>query len=157
MGDTMDRTEDRTTERAVRERNAHDRDRLRRLAGAADAALRRPLADGWTVAAVLVHLAFWDRWVEERWERYGRDGIIEELPDGILDLANAAGLPGWLAVEPGAAAALALDAAEAVDRRIAALAPAAVVHALTTGRPAMVDRSLHRGPHLDEIERTLAA
>ncbi len=36
-------------------------------------------------------------------------------------------------------------AAEAVDRRIEGLAAEAVAHALATDRPAMADRSLHRG------------
>lgn len=141
-------------DRSFLQRNDRDRARLRRLTGAADAALRRPLADGWTVAA-LAHLAFWDGWVGARWDRYDRDGAIEDLLDGILDLANAAGLPGWLAIEPRAAA-LALAAAEAVDRRIVALPPEAVAHGPATGRPAIVDRSPHRGPHLDQIERALA-
>ena len=140
-------------DRAFVARNAASRERLRRLADAGDAALGRPLGDGWTIGAVLAHLAFWDRWVLARWDRYERDGAIEDLPDGILDLANAAGLPGWLALEPARAAAMALAAAEEVDRRIDGLPPAAVAHALATGRPTMLDRSLHRGPHLDAIDR----
>jgi len=94
-------------------------------------ALRRPLADGWPVAAALARLAFWDGWLEARWDRYDRDGATEDLPDGILDLANAAGPPSWLAIAPRAAA-LALSAAE------------------------VVDRSLHRGSHLDQIDQALA-
>lgn len=42
------------------------------------------------------------------------------------------------------AAGLALAAAEAV------------AHALSTGHPAVVDRSLHCGPRLDQIERAPA-
>lgn len=137
-------------------RNDQDRERLHGLvARLGDDVLRRPLAAGWTVAA-LAHLAFWDRWVAARWEHYDRTGTLEDLPDGIADLANAAALPLWLALPPREATALALAAAEETDCRIAALPAAAVAHALTTGRPVMVDRSLHRGPHLDEIERALA-
>ncbi len=144
-------------DRFYRQRNAHDRDRLRHIAVTADDdMLRRRIDADWTVAAALAHLAFWDRWVTARWDQYDRDGAIQDLPDGILDLANAAGLPEWLALPPRTAADLALEAAEAVDRRIEGLAAEAVAHALATDRPAMADRSLHRGPHLDQIERVLA-
>ena len=145
-------------DRSHLERNARDRERLRVLvARLDDEALQRPLDSPWTVAATLAHLAFWDRWVQARWDRYERDGAIQDLPDGVIELGNTAGLPQWLALAPRRAADLALAAAEKGDRRIAALAPEAVQHALATGRQAMVDRSLHRGPHLDEIERHLAA
>ncbi len=139
------------------QRNARDRERLRHLvANITDEGLQQPVGGGWTVAAVLAHLAFWDEWVRARWDQYARDGAIEDLPDGILDLANAAGLPLWRALLPRRAAELALAAAEEVDRRIETLAAEAVAHALSTGRPAMVDRSLHRGAHVDEVERVLA-
>jgi hypothetical protein len=145
-------------ERSHLERNARDRERLRDLvARLDDEALQRPLDGPWTVAATLAHLAFWDRWVQARWDRYERDGAIEDLPDGVIELANAAGLPQWLALAPRRAAEQALAAAEEGDRRIARLAPEAVRHAMATGRRSMLDRSLHREPHLDEIERQLAA
>lgn len=117
--------------------------------------LGREVAGDWTAAALLAHLAFWDRWVIARWEQYDRDGEIEALPDGVLDLINAAASAQWLALQPAEAVDLALEAAEAVDRRIAALPPAGVDHALATGRGTMLDRSRHRTAHLDEIERSL--
>lgn len=81
-------------DRTCIERNARDGDWLRRLAAdPADDAPRRPLDDGWTVAAALARLAFWDRSVEERWDRYARHGAIDELLDGIVDIANPAGRP----------------------------------------------------------------
>ena len=139
------------------QRNTQSRERLGTIiASASDEDLQRSLGDSWTVAAVLAHLAFWDQWVAARWDRYDRDGAIEDVPDGVVDLANAAGLPLWRAYEPRRAAALALTAAEAVDRRIEALPAAAVAHALATGRRTMVDRSLHRSAHLDEIEQRFA-
>lgn len=119
-------------------------------------ALGRVVAEGWTVAAVLAHLAFWDRWVVARWDRYDREGGLGSLPDEVLDLVNAAAAGHWLALPAATAVDLALAAAEEADRRIAALPRAGVEHALATGRPAMLDRSLHRTPHLDEVERALA-
>lgn len=137
-----------------RRRNNESRERLRALIDRlGEEGLRRPLGGGWTAGAVFAHLAFWDRWVAARWDRYDRDGVIETLPDGVLDLVNAAGLPLWRALDPGRAAALAVEAAEAVDRRIAALKAEAERYAMATDRPAVLDRSLHRTPHLDELER----
>lgn len=137
-------------------RNAADRERLRALVTRlSEEELQRPLAEGWTAAATLAHLAFWDRFVLVRWEQYDREGAFLDLPDRHLDLVNAAMLPQWLALAPRRAAELALVEAEAVDRRIAGLAPEAVRAALATNRPAMIDRSLHRRAHLDELERTV--
>lgn len=135
-------------------RNRADRERLRALG----ARLRaedwcRPLANGWTPAAVLGHLAFWDRFVLARWRLFEREGALATLPDEHLDLTNEAALPLWLALSGAQAAVLALAAAEEVDLAIEALPPSAVELALATGRPAMVDRSLHRREHLDTLER----
>jgi Mycothiol maleylpyruvate isomerase N-terminal domain len=42
--------------------NTAERARLEAVVGRlTDADLKRPLAAGWTVAAVLAHLAFWDQ------------------------------------------------------------------------------------------------
>lgn len=82
-------------ERPFDARDAHARVRLRRLTeGVADEARRCPVADDWTVTAAFAHFAFWDRSVEECWDRYARASAIDELPDGIVDIANPAGLPG---------------------------------------------------------------
>jgi hypothetical protein len=64
---------------------------------------------------------------------------------------NAAGLPLCLALSPEAAVAEAIEAAVEVVGRIATLSPAAVEAALTTGRRAMLDRTFHWTPHLDEL------
>ena len=54
-------------------RNDAERARLRALvARLSDADLARPMPGGWTVAAVLAHLAFWDQRIMvllERWEQ----------------------------------------------------------------------------------------
>jgi hypothetical protein len=139
-------------------RNAASRERLRTLAESADELdLRRPLGDGWTVAVALAHLAFWDRFVRARWDRYLQDGVIDDLPEGFVDLANSAGLPQWLALDPHRCVEVALDAAEAIDGLIERLPPAAVEDVVESGRPGMIDRSLHRSSHLDDVERAFAS
>ena len=116
-------------------------------------ALCRRVASGWTVAATLAHLAFYDDWVAERWRRYQAAGAIQDLPDDITDLVNASGERGWHAVDPIRARAIVIEAADAVSDLIGTLPQAALADALATGRRAFVDRSLHWDPHVDEIER----
>jgi hypothetical protein len=119
----------------------------------------RPLAlsGGWTASAVLAHLAFWDRFVVARWDQYERTGAIDPLPETLLDLVNAAAMPVWLAMDAAAAAASATQAAAQVADRIAAVDPGAIDYARRTHRLAMLDRSLHWSPHLDELEAALDA
>ncbi len=108
-------------------------------------------AAGWGVTATLAHLAFYDDWVAERWRRYLYAGAFQTLPDGITDLVNAAGLRGWQAVAPDQARQIACRAAEEVTKLILEVPRRALEAAIDTGRLAMVDRSLHWGPHLDEM------
>lgn len=138
------------------ERNASELARLSALAGRLQERGRQlALSDGWTGSAVLAHLAFWDRFVVARWDAYHRDGVIIELPTAHLDLVNAAGLPMWRALDLDEAVAQAVAAASEVTERIASLGREAVSHALLTQRPAMLDRTLHWSPHLDELAGAL--
>jgi hypothetical protein len=119
-------------------------------------ALVRHTVSGWTVAATLTHIAFYDDFVSERWRRYQAAGSFQDLPDDITDLINAAGERGWQAVDPIRARTIVIEAADAVSDLILHLPQTALVDALKTGRAAMVDRSLHWDPHLDEIEQALS-
>jgi hypothetical protein len=143
-------------ERAYLTRNAMELRRLRALGSRLLAGDLTPqLTGGWTPSAVLAHLAFWDRLVLARWNLYFRDGVIETLPDTHTDLVNAAGMPLWLDLPREAAVAEAIEAADQVVERITTLSPAAVDVALATGRQAMLDRTFHWTPHLDELAGVL--
>lgn len=137
------------------ESNARSRERLGWLSERGDLELAVRLSGGWTMAAVLAHLAFWDGWAGALWDHYQRDGWFEDLPNGLQEIANRAAMPQWLALPPRRALALALRAAERLDARLERLPEEAVAHALESRRQVMIDRSLHRGPHLDEIEHAL--
>ena len=113
--------------------------------------LRRVLDNGWTVAATLAHLAFWDRWVEVRWSHFLRTGAFHDLPDDITDLINDAAKSEWHAVPPAETARLCLAAAASVTRTIQHLSSGHILHAVETGRLALVDRTVHWYPHADEI------
>ncbi|MDE3192587.1 MAG: DinB family protein [Chloroflexota bacterium] len=74
--------------------------------------LQMPLPGGWTVSALLAHLAWWDRIALKRW-----DDLIQAdvAPGYIADSINDEMLPQWRSVLPEQAVQEALAAAEAVD------------------------------------------
>jgi hypothetical protein len=120
-----------------------------------DAQLARPLPDGWTVAAALAHVAFWDQralWLLDRWERGERPRPPHA---GDVDWINEAAKPLCLALPPRTAARLAVEIAERVDRRLAAVPDARLAENEAAGAPIRVDRAHHRRTHLEEIEREL--
>lgn len=137
-----------------RVQNDAARARLQALAARlTDADLERPVGHGWTVAAALAHLAYWDRRTLstlEEWEHSGVQ-VVRVDPDPI----NDAMLPQWLAMPPRQALAEALSAAEQVDAKVQSL-PAETLAAILAQRPRSVIRAIHRNEHLDEIERALA-
>ncbi len=112
---------------------------------------------GWTVAALLAHLAFWDQRmvaILTRWKESGLD------PSPIESMAvNEALKPICHALEPRAAIELCLACAEAIDSELAALTPEFVkqieAHCEATSTQFRMDRSLHRNDHLKDIERLL--
>lgn len=115
------------------------------------------LPDGWTSAALLGHLAFWDRFAATRLEKYVRDREpMVFLNDALIELINAAGLTQWTATPLGAAAADAIASAEAGDQLIATLTAHDLAAIRALGRPRLLDRSGHRNEHLDQLERALA-
>ena len=122
-----------------------------------EADLTAVVTGGWTVSAVLAHLAFWDRWVVERWDSFQRTGSLDDLPDTIVELINAAAEPLWLALPPATARVFAVTASESVNETIQALGPAAVHMALETGRLHMLDRTRHWNAHMTEVQHSLTS
>jgi Mycothiol maleylpyruvate isomerase N-terminal domain len=133
-------------------RNAASRERLRDLVARLGEAELAHRLDGWTVAAVLAHLAFWDRLALARWRQVERGLEFQHID---AELVNEAALAQWLAVPGREAAQQALAAAEALDREIVGLAPELIEAMLGQGLDRMVDRSEHRREHLDQIKRGL--
>ena len=140
------------------ERNDAERQRLRTLlARVTDADLKRSLDAGWTVAAVLGHVAFWDQRTLVLLERWQADGTLSAhgLDGPAVDWINDAAKPMLLAVPPREMANLALSIAEAVDRKVAGLPDDFASRNATAGSPVNLLRAEHRREHLDEIERAL--
>jgi hypothetical protein len=117
----------------------------------------REAMPGWTIGAVLAHLAFWDRLVIERWKRAIADDatIPVSLSEVLTDLINDGSLAQWLAMPGPLAGREAVAAAEAVDQYVEGLEVARVVAAEATGLGRLIDRSLHRAEHLDMIDAAL--
>ncbi len=139
------------------ERNRAQRERLRAVAGkVSDEDLVRTTGEhGWTVAAALAHVAYWDGRMLGTLEvslRYGLQSAWWDRAE--VDAVNEVRLPGWLAMPPREALNEALRTTEAIDGFIEGLAPDAA-RALAAERPVALNRSMHRGAHLDEIERAL--
>src|SRR5258708_17198709 len=111
-----------TEDRSFVARNDAERSRLRSLvARLSDTDFTLTTEEGWTVAAILAHMAFWDQRALALLERWEHDGM--GLSPYDADAMNRACLPMWLALAPGDAARLALDSAEAVDSKVAASSP----------------------------------
>jgi len=115
--------------------------------------LTRQLANGWSVATKLAHLAFWDHYylaLIESWERTGFTSSSTET-DAINEAARflSRGIP------PVAAVELVRAAAEAIDRKLESITPDLEAAIEASGRVRLLRRALHRREHLDQIESAL--
>ena len=142
--------------------NDAERARLRALVTRLkDADLARPMPAGWTIAAILAHVAFWDQRALLLLEQWEQQSGLAALPHGLNDTdvhwINDATKPMFLALAPRAAADLAVAIAEAVDGRVAALPDDFVAKNTAAGSPIRLLRAEHRREHLDEIEAALKA
>lgn len=156
-------------DRSFIERNAESRRRLAalvaRLTPADMARPTEPSEEGsWNVAQVLGHLAFWDRSYETRWRMAkaaaGGTGTFEpaSLPGGMTDAINlplAALLGIWTEQIGTDVGVQALAAAESLDTLLVELTDRFPT-GLTTEKPHLVNRWMHREPHLAAVEAAIA-
>ena len=134
--------------------NDRERDRLRSLVERlSDEQLGTSMDSGWTIAAALAHIAFWDQRslvLMKRWKE------AEVGPSPIdIDVTNDSLLPLWLALPPRSAAKLAASSAEAIDRELEEAPSELISEIEKLGEKFRLYRSLHRKMHLDEIENLL--
>ncbi len=135
------------------ERNSASTNRMRALVERlTDEELQHPVGEHWTVAIALAHLAFWDRRVIDGLDMTERSGKLS-FPE--IDVsANDVSLPLWAAIPPRQAARIALETAEALDKRLESFPPA-LLEEIYAQRERWVVRALHRGEHLDEVDAAL--
>jgi hypothetical protein len=138
--------------------NDESRRRLENLVGRlSDADLARSTDYGWTVAALLAHLAFWDQRMIVIWKRWKEEGFDPSPMDA--NVINDALRVICHALEPRKAIELCLSSAEAADAELATLTPELAkqieAHAGATDTQFRMNRSLHRDGHLNDIEALL--
>jgi hypothetical protein len=132
--------------------NNAERERLEKFVSrCTDADLGRPMPAGWTVAALLAHIAFWDERARILFERWQTDGIAPTA-EADIDWINDSAKPMFLALPPREAAELAIRIARAVDRTVEALPDEMLARNAAAGGPLNVVRAAHRRQHLDELE-----
>jgi hypothetical protein len=140
------------------QQNADSRRRLETLVGRlSDEDLACTTDYGWTVGALLGHLAFWDQRmyvILNHWKANGfDDSPIDSMAvnDSLKMICHA--------LEPRIAADLALFAAERIDKELEALTLEYVKqiegHIEANGIQFRMNRALHRNGHLDDIEALL--
>lgn len=145
-----------TVDRSYVEENRVQRERLRGLVGRlSDRELSRPLPAGWTVAAVLGHLAFWDQRILALVDQWERGAAPPPFDDRTVDWINDAGKPMLLALPPRIAADLAVSVADAVDRRLESVSDELAARNAAAGNVLNFNRADHRREHLDDIEARL--
>lgn len=126
---------------------------------------------GWTVAAVLAHIAFWDAraiYFLDRWARGVEPSTSDYEPENVHRVNDTA-KPLCLALAPRDAVRLALRLAEEADGKVKALSDAMLMKIRAAGTSAPLNlqdpngspfdlaRASHRREHLDAIEHALSA
>jgi hypothetical protein len=111
------------------------------------------LPNGWTVAALFGHLGFWDRVTLALIERYEREGVAPVKSD--FHLLNGVLAALFEKMSPEQCRAWAVEAAKALDARIATLAPALVAEIIEKDGERRIHRHIHRRNHLDQVESLL--
>ena len=140
------------------QQNADSRRRLEALVSSlSDADLASTTDYGWTVAALLAHLAFWDHRMSVILQRWQEQGFDESPIDSMA--VNDALKVICHALEPRTAAGLAVFAAQKVDAKFETLSDEFVKeieqHIEATSTQFRMNRSLHRDGHLNDIEALL--
>lgn len=140
-------------DRSFIEKNRTSREHLRALADRLnDEQMQTRVGEHWTVAVVFAHIAFWDRrvmYVLDMTEKQGKV-FAPEIDIVVNDLS----LSLWLAVPPCEAVRIALETAEALDKRLEEYAPA-LLEEIYNYNERWVIRALHRNGHLEQAEDAL--
>jgi hypothetical protein len=116
--------------------------------------LQQTLGNGMTVAAALVHLAFWDEYSLALLDQWERTGFATARSD--YNVVNAAVGRLAAAVPISAAPEMAKTAALRVDQRVVAVPEELASTIELNSHDFALRRATHRRLHLDQIERALA-
>jgi DinB superfamily len=141
-------------------RNRASAERLAALgARLSDDQLRAEIDPPWTAAGLFAHIAFWDRFVLERWRLAAERG--ERTPmavdSGLMDRINDASLHQWMSIPPRIAVEECVTSASALDAFLEDVTDDVREELAAEGRERLTDRSLHRGDHLGTLEAAFPA
>jgi hypothetical protein len=138
------------------EANRASLDRMRTFVETAtDDDLQTEMPAGWTVSAVLGHLAFWDQRVQVVLDMVEEGVKPPPYDEGSVDWINDTAKRFLLAMEPRALARLAVEIATRTDERAANLSDELLEEATQTWFTQ--ERWRDRNEHLDEIDQALGA
>jgi hypothetical protein len=135
--------------------NRASTERIKKLtASLTDEQFQTRVGEHWTVAMALVHLGFWDRRVLYALDRTEKEGrlYIPEIEIAVNDLSLAF----WAAIPAKDALRLAIENAEAVDKRLENY-PQNLLEEIYNHNERWVLRAIHRDTHLDEVDAALKA
>lgn len=142
-----------TMDRSFIELNRASTERIRALAGRlTDEEMQQKVGEHWTVAIALAHLAWWDRRVMYVLDMTEKDGklFIPEIDIFVNDLS----LPLWAAIPPRAAARIAIETSETLDKLLEEYSPE-LLEEIYNYNKRWVIRALHRDEHLDDVDNAL--
>jgi hypothetical protein len=111
--------------------------------------LEHRLSNGWTVAVMFAHLAFWDKQRYELLKSWQKNGVSSFSYDA--DVFNAALLPMWEILEPRLAVQMAIENATEVDALIEKLPDEFVAKVLALPDAPDLERANHRLHHLKQM------
>ena len=135
------------------ELNRASRERMKMLADSlTDEKMLTKVGELWNVGIVYAHICWWDRrvmYVLDMTEKNNKL-FIPEIDIFVNDLS----LPLWAAVPPREAVRLALENAEALDKRLEEYSPALLEEIFNYNKRWVV-RALHRDEHIGEAEAAL--
>lgn len=109
--------------------------------------------DGWTIYALLGHLAFWDQRMVALLRRWEKQGVGEAPVDA--DMINDAQQAVFRALDPAATVEMCLLSAAEIDAALEAMPPDLYEAIKASGVYFRFERSLHRDGHVADIERAL--
>jgi hypothetical protein len=142
------------------ERNRTSADRLRGIGERlSDEELARAIDRPWTASGLFAHIAFWDRFVLERWKLAAERGdrAPVSVDDAFMERINDASLDQWMSIPPRAAVEQCLAGAAEVDAYLRGIDDEIREELIAEGRRRLVDRSIHRGDHLGTLESAFPA
>ena len=134
------------------ERNQQSLDELRSyVEKLSDDQLLQDLGNGWTVAAELAHIAFWDRRAFQIATRVAADDSFRNPAENV-HVINDALLYQWKRIPPREAVAEFVEAATQVNNLFDSVDQATINHWLEL-RTFAVDRADHKLEHLEEFKQ----